>query len=96
LKDAKQEQSKMFIDSSNQCINLMNISEEPIENLKKINTIKVDNTGNEKMLYSRTYTKENKFKYDAIKCKEYYEKNKSKRSAYSKTYYSGLKQLALK
>jgi hypothetical protein len=98
LKDAKQEQSKMFIDSSNQCINLMNISEEPIENLKKINTIKVDNTGNEKALYSRTYKTdgESKFKYDAIKCKEYYEKNKSKRSAYSKTYYSGLKQLALK
>jgi hypothetical protein len=35
----------------------MNIADEPIENLIKINTIKVTENGEEKMLYSRTYKK---------------------------------------
>jgi hypothetical protein len=98
LEDAEQEQLKMFVDTTNQCINLMDIRNEPIDYIKKINTIKVDNMGNEKLLYSRTYKTdgENKFNYNAIKCKEYYEKNKSKRADYSKAYYAGLKQLALK
>jgi hypothetical protein len=98
LEDAEKEQLKMFGDTTNQCINLMDIRNEPIENLLKINTIKVDEKGNEKALYSGTYKKdgESKFKYNAIKCKEYYQQNKSKRADYSKAYYAGLKEMAKK
>ena len=93
IEEAEKEQSNLIV-NSNSCVNVMDISKESIEHLNKVNTIKVNDNGEEKSLYSRTYTKENKFNYNPIKCKEYYEKNKEKRIAYSKAYYDGLKQKA--